>query len=119
MFFKQLATKDATLSYFFGCGGRKLTQMVGAPYDLHESSKGHVKFAFEPLGDGQSLDLGNVAALHTPACPDSICLLVTDMRRGGLPWFVVTGDTLLVGSIGRSDFPALSMDKTVATNIAA
>lgn len=69
MFFFFFSTKDATLSYFFGCGGRKLTQMVGAPYGLHESSKGHVKFAFEPLGDGQSLDIGNVAALHTRHAP--------------------------------------------------
>jgi len=42
--------------------------------------------------------------LHTPGhTPDSICLLVTDMRRAELPWFVLTGDTLFVGSIGRPD----------------
>lgn len=150
MFFKQLATKESSLSYFFGCGGkgkavavdvvagdeewfieeakkanvtinyvidthvhadhysggRKLAQMVGAPYCLHESDKGLVKFDFEPLSDGQSLNIGNVeiTVLHTPGhTPDSICLLVTDMRRGELPWFVVTGDTLFVGSIGRPD----------------
>jgi hydroxyacylglutathione hydrolase len=150
MFFKQLATKESSLSYFFGCGtkgksmavdvvagdeewyieeakkanvtinyvidthvhadhysgGRKLAQMVGAPYCLHASDKGRVKFDFEPLNDGQSLNLGNVnvEVLHTPGhTPDSICLLVTDMRRGELPWFVVTGDTLFVGSIGRPD----------------
>ncbi|MDO8447651.1 MAG: MBL fold metallo-hydrolase [Rhodoferax sp.] len=87
-------------------GGRKLAQMVGAPYCLHESDKGFVKFEFEPLRDGQSLDLGNVnvEVLHTPGhTPDSICLLVTDRRRGELPWFVLTGDTLFVGSIGRPD----------------
>jgi len=52
------------------------------------------------------LDLGNVAVevLHTPGhTPDSICLLVTDLRRGGAPWFVVTGDTLFVGAVGRPD----------------
>jgi hydroxyacylglutathione hydrolase len=150
MFFKQLATKESSLSYFFGCGtkgksmavdvvagdeewyieeakkagvtisyvidthvhadhysgGRKLAQMVGAPYCLHESDAGRVKFDFEPLRDGQSLNLGNVEVevLHTPGhTPDSVCLLVTDRRRGELPWFVVTGDTLFVGSIGRPD----------------
>ncbi len=80
--------------------------MAGAPYCLHESDAGRVKFDFEPLRDGQSLDIGNVnvEVLHTPGhTPDSICLLVTDMRRGELPWFVVTGDTLFVGSIGRPD----------------
>lgn len=150
MFFRQLATKDSTLSYFFGCGGkgkavavdvvagdeawfvaeakkanvaisyvidthvhadhysggRTLAQLVGAPYCLHESDRGHVQFEFEPLRDGQKLDIGNVEieVLHTPGhTPDSICLLVTDKRRGGAPWFVVTGDTLFVGAAGRPD----------------
>jgi len=150
MFFKQLATKEASLSYFFGCataaravavdvvagdepwfideakkagvsithvidthvhadhysGGRKLAQMLGAPYCLHETDRSVVQFDFEPLRDGQKLDLGNVQVevLHTPGhTPDSICLLVTDLRRGGAPWFVVTGDTLFVGAVGRPD----------------
>lgn len=150
MFFKQLATKEASLSYFFGCataaravavdvvagderwfveearkagvsiayvidthvhadhysGGRRLAEMLGTSYCLHESDKGLVKFDFTPLRDGQKLDLGNVQVevLHTPGhTPDSICLLVTDLRRGGTPWFVVTGDTLFVGAVGRPD----------------
>lgn len=150
MFFKQLATKEASLSYFFGCataaravavdvvsgdeqwfveearkagvaiscvidthvhadhysGGRRLAEMLGTSYCLHESDKGLVKFDFTPLHDGQKLDLGNVQVevLHTPGhTPDSICLLVTDLRRGGAPWFVVTGDTLFVGAVGRPD----------------
>ncbi|HEY0665726.1 MAG TPA: MBL fold metallo-hydrolase [Gallionella sp.] len=150
MFFKQLATKESSLSYFFGCGtlgksmavdvvagdeewyieearkanvsinfvvdthvhadhysgGMKLAKLAGAPYCLHESDKGRVKFEFEPLSDGQTLNLGNVVVevLHTPGhTPDSVCLLVTDRRRGEQPWFVITGDTLFVGSIGRPD----------------
>ena len=52
------------------------------------------------------LDVGNVKVkvLHTQGhTPDSICLLVTDLRRGEAPWFVVTGDTLFVGVVGRPD----------------
>jgi rhodanese-related sulfurtransferase len=46
-----------------------------------------------------------VHVLHTPGhTPDSICLLVTDRSRGERPWFVLTGDTLFVGSLGRPDF---------------
>ena len=42
--------------------------------------------------------------LHTPGhTTDSVCLLVTDLRRGNAPWFVVTGDTLFVGAVGRPD----------------
>jgi hydroxyacylglutathione hydrolase len=32
-------------------------------------------------------------------------LVVTDLRRGGEPWFVLTGDTLFVGAVGRPDLP--------------
>lgn len=150
MFFKQLAAKEASLSYFFGCaglgkaiavdvvagdedwfieaarkanveityvidthihadhysGGRTLAQRVKAPYCLHETNRAQVNFDFLPLHDGQILDSGNVQVqvLHTPGHTlDSICLLVTDKRRGNAPWFVVTGDTLFVGAVGRPD----------------
>ena len=87
-------------------GGRGLASAVGAPYGLHESTLGSVKFPIEPLRGGQLLDVGNVKikVLHTPGhTSDSICLLVADQRRGSEPWFVITGDTLFVGSIGRPD----------------
>jgi hydroxyacylglutathione hydrolase len=42
--------------------------------------------------------------LHTPGhSPESMCLLVTDLRRGTDPWFVLTGDTLFIGAVGRPD----------------
>ncbi len=34
-----------------------------------------------------------------------MCLLVTDRKRGPDPWFVLTGDTLFVGAVGRPDLP--------------
>ncbi|NDU92326.1 MAG: MBL fold metallo-hydrolase [Ferrovum sp.] len=150
MFFKQLTTRESSLSYYFGCtgigksvavdvvagdedwfveearkanvpinyvidthvhadhfsGGRALAERLGIPYCLHESNRGLVKYDFEPLHDGQLLDAGNVSVkvLHTPGHTlDSICLLVTDKRRGNAPWFVITGDTLFVGAVGRPD----------------
>lgn len=87
-------------------GGRELARRAGTPYCLHESNKARVSFDFTPLADGQRLDAGNVLVdvLHTPGhTPDSICLLVRDLRRGDEPWFVVTGDTLFVGAVGRPD----------------
>ena len=150
MFFRQLATRDSSLSYLFGCaglgravavdvvagdepwfveqarlagaritqvidthvhadhlsGGRSLARAVGAPYCLHEAAREWVRFGFEALRDDQLVDVGNVSVrvLHTPGhTPDSLCLLVTDRRRGDAPWFVLTGDTLLVGAVGRPD----------------
>lgn len=87
-------------------GGPALARKVGASYWLHASAS--ASFAFEPLHDGQELPLGNtrIRVLHTPGhTPESVCLLVTDMRRGPEPWFVLTGDTLFVGAVGRPDLP--------------
>ncbi|WFE69554.1 hypothetical protein P8S54_04440 [Thiomicrospira sp. R3] len=42
--------------------------------------------------------------LHTPGhTQDSIYLLVTDKSRCDEPWFLVSGHTLFVGSVGRPD----------------
>jgi len=87
-------------------GGPALAQKVGAAYCLHASAD--VALAFTPLVDGQEIELGNtrVKVLHTPGhTPESICLVVTDLRRGADPWFVLTGDTLFVGAVGRPDLP--------------
>ncbi len=75
-------------------GGRELAARTGASYCLHRSAD--VTFPFEPLDDGQNIELGNtiVRVLHTPGhTPESISLLVSDLRRGPEPWFLLTGDT--------------------------
>jgi glyoxylase-like metal-dependent hydrolase (beta-lactamase superfamily II) len=96
-------------------GGRALAEKTGAPYCLHESA--NVAFPFESLRDGQEIELGNVRVkvLHTPGhTPESICLVVTDLRRGADPWFVLTGDTLFVGSVGRPDLPGRARENAAA-----
>lgn len=87
-------------------GGRALAEKTGAAYCLHRSAD--VAFAFSPLEDGEEIDLGNtrLRVLHTPGhTPEGISLVVTDLRRGPEPWFVLTGDTLFVGAVGRPDLP--------------
>jgi hydroxyacylglutathione hydrolase len=87
-------------------GGRALAERVGAAYALHRSAA--VGFPFEPLDDGQTIELGNthIQVLHTPGhTPESVSLVVIDRRRGPEPWFVLTGDTLFVGAVGRPDLP--------------
>lgn len=148
MFFKQLPTKEASLSYLFGCGsmgkavavdvvagdeawfieqakeqnvtithviethihadhysgGRELAKQIGAKYCLHSTA--NVEFDFEPLNDEDEIEVGNVKVrvIHTPGHTlDSVCLAVSDNRRSEEPWFILTGDTLFVGSIGRPD----------------
>jgi hydroxyacylglutathione hydrolase len=87
-------------------GGPALARKTGAKYCLHESAEVHLPF--EGLSDRRVLDLGNtrIQILHTPGhTPESVCLLVTDFKRGTDPWFVLTGDTLFVGAVGRPDLP--------------
>jgi glyoxylase-like metal-dependent hydrolase (beta-lactamase superfamily II) len=87
-------------------GGRILAERTGAQYCLHNSAD--VGFSFTPLTNNQELGLGNVIVevLHTPGhTPESICLLITDKTRGPGPWFLLTGDTLFVGAVGRPDLP--------------
>jgi glyoxylase-like metal-dependent hydrolase (beta-lactamase superfamily II) len=93
-------------------GGLALAERTGAVYGLHRSAD--VAFPFAPLDDGQELEVGNirVKVLHTPGhTPESISLVVTDLRRGPDPWFVLTGDTLFVGAVGRPDLPLRAREK--------
>jgi hydroxyacylglutathione hydrolase len=87
-------------------GGPELARRTGAQYCLHESAyyEGH----FTAIHDEEEIELGNtrVRVIHTPGhSPESVCLLVTDLKRGTEPWFVLTGDTLFVGAVGRPDLP--------------
>jgi hydroxyacylglutathione hydrolase len=86
--------------------GPALAAAIGARYCLHRCAD--VRRPFTPLEDGDDIDLGNtrMRVLHTPGhTPESISLVVTDLRRGPEPWFVITGDTLFSGAVGRPDLP--------------
>jgi glyoxylase-like metal-dependent hydrolase (beta-lactamase superfamily II) len=92
-------------------GGRALVEKTGATYAMHR--RADVAFSFEPLDDEQVIELGNtiIRVIHTPGhTPESITLVVNDLRRGPDPWFVCTGDTLFVGSVGRPDLPGHERD---------
>jgi hydroxyacylglutathione hydrolase len=69
-----------------------------------------VDFEHEELGDGAEVALGNthVRTLATPGhAPAHNAYVVADERRGDLePWLVFTGDSLLVGDVGRPDLHA-------------
>ena len=85
-------------------GGRKLADIAGAEYVLHESAD--TQYEFRRARDGELLDLGNIKiqVLHTPGhTPEHISLLVTDKTRGPEPWFLLSGHTLMVGDVGRTE----------------
>jgi hydroxyacylglutathione hydrolase len=88
-------------------GARKLAQLTGAEYVLHADSGAH--FDFSTVREGDELDMGNVSirVRHTPGhTPEHISLLVTDKTRGPEPWFLLTGHTLMVGDMGRTELAA-------------
>src|SRR5690348_8738038 len=66
-----------------------------------------VEFEHTPLDDGDVVELGNtrVTAIATPGhAPAHHAYAVADLRRGTEePWLVFTGDSLLIGDVGRPD----------------
>jgi hydroxyacylglutathione hydrolase len=85
----------------------ELVARTGATAYLPEGAG--VDFEHHALRDGEGVTLGNteVVALATPGhAPAHHAYLVTDHTRGDEPWFVLTGDALLVGDAGRPDLHA-------------
>jgi hydroxyacylglutathione hydrolase len=84
--------------------GRELAKAANAEYVLFADAK--VNFPFHKVRDGDVIELGNVTVqiLHTPGhTPEHISLAVTDRTRSDEPWFVLTGHTLMVGDLGRTE----------------
>jgi hydroxyacylglutathione hydrolase len=87
--------------------GRRLAEAAGAPYVLFADAPAAA--GFMGVRHGDVLDLGNVVAevMHTPGhTPEHICLAVRDRTRADEPWFVLTGHTLMVGDLGRTELAA-------------
>jgi hydroxyacylglutathione hydrolase len=82
-----------------------------------------VEFEHIPLRDGDVIELGNtrVTALATPGhAPAHLAFVVSDARRGTLePWLVFTGDSLLVGDVGRPDLHARGEPEPLARELYA
>ena len=85
----------------------ELVERTGATAYLPEGAG--VEFDHEPVADDQVVVLGNTAvmAMATPGHAHAHhAYVVTDHTRGDEPWFVLTGDALLVGDAGRPDLHA-------------
>jgi glyoxylase-like metal-dependent hydrolase (beta-lactamase superfamily II) len=82
-----------------------------------------VEFEHAPLADGDHVALGNtqVRALATPGhAPAHNAYVVSDRRREtDDPWLVFTGDSLLVGDVGRPDLHAHGDPESLAHELYA
>ncbi len=86
-------------------GARALRVQHGADLCMHESAG--VAYPFRPLKDGEELPLGQLRlrVLHTPGHRvELISILIINPPRSPEPSMVLTGDSLLVGDVGRPDF---------------
>ncbi len=91
--------------------GRALADAAGADHVLFATAE--AALPFHRVRDGDVLKLGNVSVevLHTPGhTPEHISLLVTDRTRSDDPWFVLTGHTLMVGDLGRTELATDAME---------
>ena len=104
------------------CGNEKMRSLTGAPVAMHGEDDALFRsggvadmftaWGFRPappadriLSDGDTVNAGNLAfeVIHTPGhSPGSICLFGQGL--------LVTGDTLFVGAIGRTDLPGGSLE---------
>ena len=82
-----------------------LVELTGATAFVPAGAE--VEFEHVALGDGGIVELGNtiVRAIATPGhAPAHHAYTVADRRRGDEePWLVFSGDSLLIGDVGRPD----------------
>jgi hydroxyacylglutathione hydrolase len=102
-----VAVLDTHLQADHVSGLPELVARTGATAYLPEGAG--VDFDHHALRDGEVVKLGNteIAAVATPGhALAHHAYLVTDHTRSEDPWFVLTGDALLVGDAGRPDLHA-------------
>ena len=84
--------------------GRELAEASGAEYVIFADTE--TNYTFRGVEEGEVLRMGNteVEVLHTPGhTPEHISLVVTDHARADEPWLVLTGHTLMVSDMGRTE----------------
>jgi len=81
-------------------GSPALADEVGVPYHLGDAaSERDVEYEYEPLSDGDVIEVGDIEieALHTPGHTSEMMNYLVDGE------LLLTGDTLFVDSVGRTE----------------
>lgn len=85
-------------------GHGRLVAATGARIHVHRLTR--PVYDHDPFDDGWELRLGSlvVRAAHTPGHrPEHTAFLLIDTNRGRDPWAVLSGDSLFVGDVARTD----------------
>ncbi|WP_019155081.1 MBL fold metallo-hydrolase [Robertmurraya massiliosenegalensis] len=89
-------------------GGRDIAEKIGATYWLPPRDATEVTFPYEPLEDGNVVEIGNVNinihALYSPGHTIGSTSFIVDKK------FLLSGDILFIDSIGRPDLAGLAQD---------
>ncbi|HEV8401684.1 MAG TPA: rhodanese-like domain-containing protein [Candidatus Limnocylindrales bacterium] len=85
-------------------GGRELAALTGATHVIGAGAK--LAYEHRPLADGEAFDVGSIRfrVLATPGhTPEHVSYAVADTTRADEPFLVLTGGSMLVGAVGRTD----------------
>ena len=93
----------------FLSGHLELAERTGATIGYGSAAAGRTEFPIETYADGDRIQLGEVELeiRETPGhTPESISIVVYPHGVAGVPYGVLTGDTLFIGDVGRPDLLA-------------
>ncbi len=85
-------------------GGRDLAALTGATHVIGAGAE--LAHEHRPVRDGEALEVGTIRfrALDTPGhTPEHVSYAVSDTSRADEPFLLLTGGSLLVGAVGRTD----------------
>jgi hydroxyacylglutathione hydrolase len=85
-------------------GGRELAALTGATHVIGAGAA--LRHDHRPAGDGDVFTVGSIGfrTLDTPGhTPEHVSYAVSDIARAGEPFLMLTGGSLLVGAVGRTD----------------
>ena len=105
----------------FVSGARELCARVQSA-KIYLSQEGGARYGFdhEKIADGDDFALGSalITARHTPGhTPEHLAYLLAEEDHPGIPWGVLTGDSLFVGSAGRPDLLGKKWEKKLAEQL--
>ena len=85
-------------------GGRDLAAITGATHVIGAGAD--LRHDHRPARDGEAFDVGSIRfqVLDTPGhTPEHVSYAVADLSRADEPFLIMTGGSMLVGAVGRTD----------------